>query len=125
MSVEAGSHDLVPQTPAPGAMEITTGELERRVLTAAGRAANRAAAHHVFADYRQRRAEKTLRTQRAALMLWVQYLVEAGAADELLTEAEAWALANSDEQASGTLGAWAGIQSDRRAASEVRTLPII
>jgi hypothetical protein len=66
-----------------------TGQLERRVLIAAGRTATRAAAHHVFADYRLRLAEKTLRTQRAALMLWVEYLVEVGAADELLAEAEA------------------------------------
>jgi hypothetical protein len=72
MSAEASSHDLVPQTPARDAVEVTTGALERRVLTAAGRAANRAAAHHVFADYRQRRAEKTIRTQRAVLVLWEQ-----------------------------------------------------
>jgi hypothetical protein len=71
------------------------------VLTAAGRAANRAAAHHVFADYRQRRAEKTLRTQRAALMLWVEYLAAVGAAEELLAEAEAWALANPDKREQG------------------------
>lgn len=125
MSVEASSHDLVPPKPATGAIEVTTDQLERRVLTAAGRAANRAAAHHVFADYRQRRAEKTIRTQRAALVLWVEYLIDVGVADELLTEAEAWALANPDEQASGTVGAWAGIQHDRRAASQTHTLPII
>lgn len=33
MSVEASSHDLVPQTPATGAIEVTAGQLERRVLT--------------------------------------------------------------------------------------------
>jgi hypothetical protein len=42
--------------------------------------ANRAAADYLFADYRQRRAKKTLRTQTAALLLWVQYLAEVGAA---------------------------------------------
>jgi integrase len=125
MSVEARSHDLVPQTPATGAIEVTTGQPERRVLTAAGRAANRAAAHHVFADYRQRRAEKTLRTQRAALMLWVQYLVEVGAGNELLAEAEAWAEANSDGEEWEAFTGPANSARDRSAASQASTLPII
>lgn len=43
------------------------------------RAADAAAAGHVFADYRARKAEATLRTQAAALELWCDYLVEAGA----------------------------------------------
>ena len=42
-------------------------------LTRAGEAANRAAADYIFADYRQRRAKKTIKTQTAALLLWVQY----------------------------------------------------
>src|SRR5690606_26433464 len=125
MSVETSGHDLVPQTPALGSLEVTGGQMEPRLLTTAGRAANRAAAHHVFADYRQRRAEKTLRTQRAALVLWVAYLIDVGAADELLAEAEAWALSNPEEQASSAVGPWAGIRRDRRTASEARTLPII
>lgn len=83
MSNESTSRDLAVQT--------TSTDIERRQLTAAGRAANRAAANYLFADYRQRRAESTLRTQRAALVLWVDYLVEVGAAGELLAEAEDWA----------------------------------
>jgi integrase len=125
MSVEASRHDLVPQTPALSTVEVTTGHLESRVLIAAGRAANRAAAHHVFTDYRQRRAEKTLRTQRAALMLWVAYLVEVGAADELLAEAEAWALVNADEQGQDAWGCSAKVHRSRSAASQTHTLPII
>jgi len=54
ISVETSGHDLVPQTPAPSVIEVTRDQPERRMLTVAGRAANRAAAHHVFADYRQR-----------------------------------------------------------------------
>ena len=125
MSVEAPRHDLVPQTLALDEVEVTTGALERRVLTAAGRAANRAAAHHVFAGYRQRRAEKTLHTQRAALVLWVAYLVKVGAGDELLTEAESWALANSDGEDWDALAAAANRQRSRSAASRTHTLPII
>jgi integrase len=60
-------------------------------LTPAGQAANRAAAEYLFADYRQRRAQKTIRTQTAALILWVHYLVVAGADDRLLPTAELWA----------------------------------
>ncbi len=62
-------------------------------LARAGEAANRVAADYLFADYRQRRADRTIRTQTAALQLWVQYLATVGAANELLAEAEAWALA--------------------------------
>lgn len=124
MSVEASSHDLVPQTPATRAVEVTSGPLERRVLTAAGRAANRAAAHHVFADYRQRRAEKTIRTQRAALMLWVEYLI-VGAGDELLAEAEAWAAANSDGAQWDAFTGPASSARNRSAASQINSLPII
>jgi hypothetical protein len=123
MSVEASKHGLVPQTPATGAIKVTTGQLERRLLTAAGRAANRAAAHHVFADYRERRAEKTLRTQRAALMLWVQYLVEVGAADELLAEARAAANAHGEERVARSAPTRA--ERNHSAASQASTLPII
>jgi integrase len=99
--------------------------MERRVLTAAGRAANRAAAHHVFADYRQRRATKTLRTQRAALMLWVTYLVEVGAVDELLAEAQAWAALNSDGEEREAFTAPANKERNCCTASQASTLPII
>ncbi|MBK8989090.1 MAG: site-specific integrase [Chloroflexi bacterium] len=56
-----------------------------------GVAANQAAAHYSFADYRQRRAKKTIRTQTAALLLWVQYLEYIGAATRLLADAATWA----------------------------------
>ncbi len=59
-------------------------------LDLAGAAANEAAASYIFADYRQRRAKKTLRTQAAALLLWVQYLDHVGAAPELLQSAAFW-----------------------------------
>lgn len=72
-------------------------------MTAAGQAANRAAADYLFADYRQRRAEGTLRTQRAALVLWVQYLVEASAASEMLAEARAWPLSCMHDEELGEL----------------------
>lgn len=49
------------------------------------------AEEYVFDDYRRRRAKKTLRTQTAALQLWVQYLVEVVADSDLLVEAEATA----------------------------------
>lgn len=77
--------------------------LQKHDLARAGVAANRAAADYLFADYRQRRAKKTIRTQTAALLLWVQYLVAVGAGDELLAAAEAWALTHFDEPGLGEL----------------------
>ncbi len=56
-----------------------------------GQAANRIAAAYLFTDYRQRRAERTIRTQTAALLLWVEYLAQVGAADQLLPDAQDWA----------------------------------
>jgi integrase len=102
MSNEGTSRDLAVQT--------TSADIERRQLTAAGRAANRAAANYLFADYRQRRAESTLRTQRAALVLWVQYLVEVGAAGELLAEAQAWALQHLDDETLEELAEYAAVR---------------
>jgi hypothetical protein len=99
MSTKSFGRDLVPPT--------TTTELERRQLNDAGQAANRAAANYLFADYRQRRAESTLRTQRAALVLWLQYLTEARAGAELLAEAEMWALARLDHEALKELAEYA------------------
>lgn len=40
----------------------------------ADQAANRAAARHVFDDYRQRKAANTLRRQDAGLLLFAEYL---------------------------------------------------
>lgn len=78
-------------------VQTTTKALQKSDLTCASEAANRAAANYIFADYRQRRAKKTIRTQTAALLLWVQYVTEAGAAGELLVEAEDWAMTHFDE----------------------------
>ena len=55
-------------------------------------------AEYLFADYRKRRAESTLRTQRVALVLWVQYLAEVGAVGELLAEAQACELGYLDDE---------------------------
>lgn len=76
-----------------------TNALQKSDLTRAGETANRAAVDYIFADYRQRRAKKTIRTQTAALLLWVQYLAEVGAASELLAEANAWATLYFDDKA--------------------------
>jgi integrase len=80
-------------------------------LITAGQVANRAAADYLFADYRQRRAAKTIRTQTAALLLWVQYLGEVGAARELLAEAEDWIMAHFDEKVMAALAEYAKSQS--------------
>ena len=59
-----------------------------------GVVANQAAANYSFADYRQRRAKRTIRTQTAALLLWVQYLDHLGATTDLLQAAADWATAS-------------------------------
>ncbi len=86
-------------------------------IAQAGEAANRAAAEYLFADYRQRRARRTVTTQRAGLCLWVQYLVAIGAAGELQAEGTAWARASFDERM------WAGL--DEYAQAQRMELPII
>lgn len=78
------THQLAP-------VSTTESALQKNDLARAGAAANRAAAAYLFADYHQRRAAKTIRTQTAALVLWVQYLAEVGAAADLLAEARQWA----------------------------------
>ena len=97
--------------------QTTTTALQKSDLSRAGEAANAAAADYLFADYRQRRAKKTIKTQTAALQLWVQYLVEVGAAGELLAEASAWALVYFDEEAVAEMATYA--------ASQPCSLPII
>lgn len=76
----------------------------------AGAAANRAAADSLFTDYRQRRASKTVKTQTAALLLWVQYLEEVGAASELLTVATGWAPSHFDQESLEVMAAYAQLQ---------------
>lgn len=82
--MDSDANGRVPTVPT------TTKALQRSGLTRAGQAANRVAADYLFADYHQRRARKTIRTQTAALLLWVHYLADARAADDLLDEAEIW-----------------------------------
>lgn len=77
----------------------TSNALQKSDLMYAGEAANRAAADYLFADYRRRRAPKTIQTQTAALLLWTQYLIDVGAAGQLLAEAEVWAMSHFDEAA--------------------------
>ena len=77
----------------PVISETLLDENKNMALVRAGQVANLAAANYLFADYLQRRAEKTIRTQHAALQLWVQYLSELGAASQLLAGAETWASA--------------------------------
>lgn len=86
-------------------------------LITAGQAANRAAADYLFADYRQRRAQKTIRTQTAALVLWVRYLHQVGAAGSLTAAAGRWAEAYFDRQEVTALVEYA--------AQQASSLPII
>lgn len=95
-------------------VQTTTSAIEKSKaaskLDRAGQAANRAAADYIFVDYHQRRAANTIRTQTAALLLWVQYLAAAGAADELLQEAESWAAVNFDKKELADLHDYAEMQ---------------
>lgn len=76
-------------------LQRTTGSQPAQVqnieLARVGQAANEAATKYLFTDYRQRRAVRTLKTQNAALQLWVQYLIEVSAATQLIQEAQIWA----------------------------------
>lgn len=88
---------------------VLTGSGDSAIVLA-GKAANRAAADYLFDDYRLRRAEKTIRTQHAALLLWVRYLRDVGAARELLGEAMAWAPAGLDAETLKEIGQYAESQ---------------
>lgn len=90
--MDSDANGRVPTVPT------TTKALQKSDLTRAGEAANRAAADYIFADYYQRRAKKTIRTQTAALLLWVQYLTEVGAAGELLAEAKGWVTSHFNDK---------------------------
>lgn len=78
-------------------VQQTKAELVKRReshdIAAAGQIANQTASDYLFADYRQRRARRTTQTQLAALVLWVEYLHEVGAAATLLATASRWAQA--------------------------------
>ena len=85
--------------------------IQKNELMRAGAAANRAAAEYLFTDYRQRRAKKTIQTQTAALLLWVQYLDEVGAATELLAAAEKWAEHHFDAKDNAELQTYLQLQN--------------
>lgn len=56
-----------------------------------GQIANQVAARHIFRDYRDRRAENTLRRQDAALALFADFLAQVDiVASDLNTEPTAW-----------------------------------
>lgn len=57
-----------------------------------GQSANETASTYLFADYHSRRSVKTLRTQTAALVLWVEYLQKIKAAGDLLVTGKQWAV---------------------------------
>jgi integrase len=84
--------------------------MDASAITRAGQAANQSAADYLFADYRQRRAKKTIRTQTAALLLWVHYLADVRAAGELLAEAETWVASYFSDAEQAELLAYAEAQ---------------
>lgn len=70
--------------------ELTTGRFD---LAAAGQAANEAAAGSAFGRYQDKKADNTLRTQRAGLGLFAAYLGAVGVevdAARLVEEPDAW-----------------------------------
>jgi integrase len=106
------SKSLLPQPDSPDKL-YKPGSL----VSAAGQTANQAAADYLFADYHQRRAAKTIRTQTAALILWVHYLNQVKADGELISAAGAWAAGFFDKKARANLA--------RYAQSQHTPLPII
>lgn len=64
------------------------------VMTAAGQAANEAAAHHLFAEYQQTKSANTLKRQQTDLNLFASYLNAASvpaSGDWLIAQPKAWA----------------------------------
>ena len=84
--------------------------MDASAITRAGQAANQSAADYLFADYRQRRAKKTIRTQTAALLLWVHYLADVRAAGELLADAKTWGASYFSDAEQAELLAYAEAQ---------------
>jgi integrase len=80
-------------------------------IAVAGQAANQAATNYIFLDYRQRRADRTIKTQNAALILWVEYLAQIGAAGELLANSTDWAYTIWDAQMLAEMGNYAETQA--------------
>ena len=74
--------------------ELIPQQMQTSALVQAGRAANQAAAAHVFADYLRRKSDNTLLTQRHALSAFADFLGDVGAgefsAETLQTQPSAW-----------------------------------
>ena len=72
-----------------GGRDLVTGDL----LAQAGQAANRAAAKHVFAEYRKRKAANTTRRQNSGLALFARYLLDVAEipTGDLTHDPQAWA----------------------------------
>lgn len=87
---------MKPQTALEKAVQSPSPQ-PKSLVQQAGQLANQAAANYLFTNYRQRRSTRTIRTQTAALQLWVHYLATLGIADELLTKATAWASSYFDQ----------------------------
>lgn len=87
---------MKPQTALEKAVQSSSPQ-PKSLVQQAGQLANQAAANYLFTNYRQRRSTRTIRTQTAALQLWVHYLATLGIADELLTKATAWASSYFDQ----------------------------
>jgi integrase len=90
---------------------------ESHDLAAAGQIANQTASDYLFADYLQRRASRTTQTQLAALVLWVEYLREVGAAATLVVRARQWAQDSLSNEEQAQYAAYA--------AEQQQSLPII
>jgi len=103
---------IVPQTNA----ELVK-QHEGYDLAAAGQIANQTASDYLFADYQQRRSKRTAQTQLAALVLWVEYLREVGAAAALITNARQWA--------QGVLSIEEQTKYAKYGAQQQQSLPII
>lgn len=70
-------------------------------LTLAGRAADEAAARHIFADYRSRKAANTIRRQDADLTLFAQFLAQVGVRElQILNYPEVWYASHRDWEGS-------------------------
>ncbi|MCP4415192.1 MAG: site-specific integrase [Chloroflexi bacterium] len=80
-------------------------------LQNAGQVANRVAADHIFVDYQMRRAKRTIQTQRAALTLWVQYLLDTGIGGDLIQNGQRWGDEHLDDGQTAVLMKAADIQS--------------
>ena len=85
--------------------EVLAGDL----LAQAGQAANRAAARHVFTEYRARKAENTRRRQDAGLALFKSYLLDLAERGGDNRELRALADALKGRDFSGDPQAWAGV----------------